>query len=136
MRPIFYFVLAAAASGQASPMPQAAAAIDGAVLPALPSSSVRPSPLPLGNAAIWQEAYQLDTTVAVGKNFINEHFYQLIAYLQSMENSSNSYTLGLESLTASSTTSQGLQYLNIYPTLFDQSQASNPATTQSESSCN
>jgi len=125
-----YHFLAALAVAKASPMPQAPATADGA-LPALPSSSIKPSPLPLGNAAIWQEAVGIDATIDVGKNYLVERFYQLIAYGQSCENASNSIAFK-DPITAASMTSQGLQELHIYPTQFNQPQAANPATTKSK----
>lgn len=111
-------------------MPQEAAAVtaDGA-LPAVPSSSLHPSPLPLGNAAIWQEALNLDNTIDVGKNYLSERFYQVVAYAQTLENSSNSYVLG-DPMTSSELTSQGLQSLSMYPTQFNQPQADHQTTTK------
>lgn len=113
---------------------QEAAATAAGGLPALPSSSIQASPVPLGNAAFWQEAVGLDTTIDVGKNYPAERFYQLLAYAQSMENTSNSYVLGNPTTTAS-LTSQGLQALNMYPSQLNQPQAAYPASTRSKSRC-
>ncbi|KAK4694688.1 hypothetical protein P7C71_g2930, partial [Lecanoromycetidae sp. Uapishka_2] len=110
-------------------MPQAATVTGDGALPALPSASTLSSPIPLSNAAIWQEAVELDTTIDIGQNYVAERFYQLVAYAQSMENTSNNNIYG-DPIIGASYTSQGLQALNMYPTQFDQPQAAYPATTK------
>ena len=113
---------------------QASAAVESAVpelgildsLPDPPPGAIMDEPI--ANDALWQEALSFDTQKN-GKP--NQMLYQVLAYFQKMENSTNSHTL--DPLTSSSWISRGLQKLKMYPTQFNQRQADNPKTTLGES---
>ena len=100
---------------------------------ALPSPSAPLPSTPIANAALWQEAINNDAAVATpgasnAKN--NQGFYQLIAFVQSQENSSLLQSdSGLNAADTSAFVSETLQGLQMYPTRFDLAQASNPATS-------
>ena len=104
------------------------AALQGA--PSPPADTVPSTPTPLGNAAVWQEAVAIDT--AKNLSAINQFFYSQIAWLQSLENSSKSYTEGSSSLNGGASISQLLQVIQSYPVRFDQAQASDPKKTPSK----
>ena len=106
----------------------ALAALPGA--PSPPANVVPPTPTPLGNAAVWQEAVAIDT--AKNLSATNQFFYSQIAWLQSLENSSNSYTEGSSSIDGGAIISQLLQFIQMYPVRFDQAQASDPKKTPSK----
>ena len=98
--------------------------------PSPPASIVAPTPTPLANAAVWQEAVAIDT--AKNLSGTNQFIYSQIAWWQSLENSSNSYPAGSSSIDGGSTISQLLQVLQTYPVRFDQAQASDPKRTPSK----
>ena len=98
------------------------AALNGA--PSPPAGTIPPTPTPLGNAAVWQQAVAIDT--ANNLSTTNQFAYSQIAWVQSLENSSNSYAVGSEHIDGGPTISQLLQTLQIYPVRFDQAQASDP----------
>ena len=104
------------------------AALQGA--PSPPADTVPSTPTPLGNAAVWQEAVAIDT--AKNLSTTNQFFYSQVAWWQSLENSSNSYTEGSTSVDGGATISQLLQFLQNYPVRFDQAQASDPKKTPSK----
>ena len=106
----------------------ALAALQGA--PSPPADTVPSTPTPLGNAAVWQEAVAIDT--AKNLSATNQFFYSQLAWWQSLENSSNSYTEGSTSIDGGATISQLLQFLQNYPVRFDQAQASDPEKTPSK----
>ena len=99
------------------------AALKGALSP--PSSTT-----PLANAAAWHEALAIDA--ANNHSGTNQLLYTQFAWFQSLENSSNSYTDGSFSLAGGANVSQLLQFLQLYPTRFDQAQASDPKKTPSK----
>ncbi|KAL8688484.1 MAG: hypothetical protein Q9218_005614, partial [Villophora microphyllina] len=96
--------------------------------------SVEPSePLlanPLANAAIWQEAVEFDAQYDSGGK-ANKNVYQQFAFLQLNENAAVCFASDQQGDTSimSSLISRGLQYLHVYPTLFTQPQAADPAKT-------
>lgn len=127
MNTILYLALAALRYVDAQ---NSLAALDG--LPSPPASAVPSTPTPLQNAALWQQAIAIDTASNVTGTFTNRYFYSQIAWWQSLENSSNSYTAGtLSSMESASYVSQLLEVLESYPTRFDQAQASDPNQTPS-----
>ena len=94
---------------------------------------------PIGNAALWQEAIKNDAVVtAPGATnaMANQIFYEQVQWFQSQENSS--LQVLPHPVYSSAVTSQGLQGLQIYPTRFDQAQASDPSRSISKlcSLCN
>ena len=94
---------------------------------------------PIGNAALWQEALKNDAVVtATGATnaMVNQNFYKQVQWFQSQENSS--LQVLLDPVQSAAITSQGLQALQIYPTRFDQAQASDPSRSISKlcSLCN
>ena len=93
-------------------------------LPKLPADAAYNAPL--ANDALWQEARSFDLKNN-GGSIVNQLVYQLIGYYQKAENSSNSYLAN--TFLGSSWISRGLQYLQIYPTQFNQPQASDPAAS-------
>ena len=85
---------------------------------------------PIGNAALWQEAIKNDAAVTApgATNFMaNQDFYKTVQWFQSQENSS--LQVLLDPVQSAAITSQGLQGLQIYPTRFDQAQASDPSSS-------
>ena len=103
----------------------ALSAING--LPSPPASVVSSIPAPPGNTALWQQAVIFDAASNITGNYANQYFYSLVAWWQSLENSSNSYISGLSSsIDAGPYISQFLQVMQMYPTRFDQAQASDP----------
>ena len=82
---------------------------------------------PIANGALWQEAFFFDTR-KTGKPY--QMLYQLLAYFQKMENSSNNDTP--DPLTSSSWISRGLQRLRMYFTQFNQHQSDDPTTSLGE----
>ena len=113
---------------------QASATVESAVpelgildsLPDPPPGTIMDEPI--ANEALWQEALSFD---AQKNGKPNQMLYQVLAYFQKMENSSNSHTL--DPLTSSSWISRGLQRLKAYPTQFNQRQANDPKTSLGES---
>jgi len=122
----FYYFLPVIALGNASPNPQVAAA-SNAALPSVPISKVPPTPSPFANAALWQEAVTNDAKLG-GSSTTNQYFYAMVAYAQTLENSSNSIIA--DYINGAEATSKALQSFMCYPTEFNQAQALNPATTQ------
>ena len=106
----------------------ALAALKGA--PSPPVNIVPPTPTPLANAAAWHEAVAIDT--ANNLTGTNQFFYSEIAWWQSLENSSNSYSDNGFTLGGGGTVSQILQVIRLYPVRFDQAQASDPKKTPSK----
>ena len=89
-----------------------------------PLAIVSPTTTPLGNAAVWQEAVAIDT--AKNLSATNQLVYSQIAWWQSLENSSHTYTEGSFHVDGGATVSQFLQVIQSYPVRFDQAQASDP----------
>lgn len=98
--------------------------------PSSPATVVSSVSVPLGNAALWHQAVTLDASSNITGSHSSESFYSLIASWQSFENGSNSYLAG-SSVGSGSYWSQILQNLQIYPTRFNQAQASDPQKTTS-----
>ena len=96
-------------------------------LPSPPSAST-----PLGNTAVWQEAVTLDAASNLTSGVNNRYVYSSVAWWQSLENSSNSYLSGSADPDAGPWMSQLVQHLQMYPTRFDQAQASDPEQTSSK----
>ncbi len=96
-------------------------------LPSAPANVVPSIPAPLGNTALWQQAVTFDAASNITGNYANQYFYSSVAWWQSLENRSNSYLSGSSSsVDAGPYISQCLQAMQIYPTRFDQAQASDP----------
>ena len=104
-------------------------------LPSPPANVVPSAPAPFRNTALWQQAVTIDAANAA-KNITgvtNQYFYSAVAWWQSMENSSNSFQPGLSNpADAGPYMSQLLQFIQCYPTRFDQAQASDPEDTPSK----
>ena len=96
-----------------------------------PPASVSGS-TPLGNAAAWHEAVTIDAARNLSSGTNNQYFYSEVAYWQSLENNSNGYLSGSTDPNAGALVSQTLQYLRLYPTRFDQAQASDPKQSSSK----
>lgn len=128
MKAIFYLFMAAIRVTNAQIALSASIAFLSAQ--AIAASS---APAPLANAAVWQQAVILDAVSNVTGSLANRNFYSSIASWQSFENSSNSYLAGSPaSIDAGPYWSQVLQNLQIYPTRFNQAQASNPQASPSK----
>ena len=98
--------------------------------PSAPADTVPPTRTPLGNAAVWQQAVAIDTAKNLGAT--NQFAYSQIAWWQSLENSSNTYTDATLPINGGPTVSQLLQATQVYPVRFDQAQASDPEKTPSK----
>ena len=97
---------------------------------ASPPTTLAGLPIPK-NAAFWQQAIAMDAE----KNLTSENqlVYAQLAWIQNLENSSNSYLSGASSsMDAAPYMSQSLQYVQAYPTRFDQAQSSDPERTSSK----
>ena len=128
MKAIFYLFMAAIRFSNAQIALTASIVLLSAQAIAASSTSA-----PLGNAAVWQQAVILDAVSNVTGSLANRNFYSSIASWQSFENSSNSYLAGSPaSIDVGPYWSQVLQNLQIYPTRFNQSQASNPQASPSK----
>ena len=104
-------------------------------LPSPPASVVSSASPPLGNAAVWQQAVDIDAASNLTSGLTNQYIYSSIAWWQSLENSSISYLSGAPaSPNAGPLISQVLQFTQNYPTRYDQAQASDPKQTSSKRS--
>ena len=99
----------------------------------LPSLSSSQPLIPIENAAIWQEALNFDAKNGPNTN-TNQKFYQYLQLLQLSENSSHPCEAIPQVCTGSpvenaAQMSEALQFLQSYPTRFDQTQAADPKTS-------
>ena len=101
-------------------------------VPSPPANVVPATPSPLGNAALWQQAVAIDIAKNLTGANSNRYFYSQVAWWQSCENSSNTYLLApSDAVDLAPTASQFLQTFQLYPTRFDQAQASDTKRTPS-----
>ncbi|KAL8905671.1 MAG: hypothetical protein Q9207_002485 [Kuettlingeria erythrocarpa] len=87
-------------------------------LPALDGFTVEA----VGNAAIWQEAVDLDAKINP-KEILNQYFIRLLDFVQQ---AAFNTSIAFETRVSMA---RGLQYLQVYPARFDQAQAAVPADT-------
>ncbi|KAI4175300.1 MAG: hypothetical protein LQ343_001836 [Gyalolechia ehrenbergii] len=78
---------------------------------------------PIGNTAVWEEAIANDAKASKGP--ANQLFSQSIAHVQKYEIASD--ISNATTLSQSSSAARVLQFLQLYPTRFQQAQAANPA---------
>ena len=90
---------------------------------------------PIANAALWQEAIANDEKTG-GGGLENRNFYRLVANQQCQENTSffDTQMSDKTPLEGSAIIGQGLQYIQLAPTQFNQLQANQPDKSISRSS--
>lgn len=86
---------------------------------------------PIGNTAVWEEAIANDAKASKGP--ANQLFSQSIAHVQKYEIASD--ISNATTLSQSSSAARVLQFLQLYPTRFQQAQAANPAEVIGEYQC-